>query len=511
MYTRNILLILISGVLFMGCAVSNNYLPAKKFAREELQQDYTLLRNILEKKHPALYWYTSKDSMDYYFDSLQNKIADSMTELQFGWRILAPLTQKIHCGHTSFGMSKNWGRFIKGRRLPSFPLYLKLWSDTMVVTGNLHRKDSLLKRGTVVTSVNGIRSANLIQQMFNYLPQDGYANNVNYTRLSSNFPYYHRNIFGIYKNYRVGYLDGNGVEQNTLVPMFSPVPDTTNKKVTKEKRIKPPRVPRRVRKKGRLADSRSLEIDTTNHTATLSLHTFSNSDGLRLRSFLRRSFKQLHQQQVKHLIIDLRSNGGGDVAMYVNLTRYIRNSPFKVADSSYAVSRNLAPYSGNFRWSLFKNIGLYFITKKQRDGNYHFGYWERHLYRPYQRHHFDGKVYVLTNGPTFSAATLFCNAVKGQQNVVLAGEETGGGWHGNSGIMIPDITLPITKLRVRLPLFKLVQFNHVPRNGRGVLPDIYIPPTVEGVKNNVDRKMEIVKELIRQSAAPANISTASEN
>ena len=30
----------------------------------------------------------------------------------------------------------------------------------------------------------------IIDNMFDYLPEDGYANNVNYIRLSSNFPYF---------------------------------------------------------------------------------------------------------------------------------------------------------------------------------------------------------------------------------------------------------------------------------------------------------------------------------
>ena len=109
------------------------------------------------------------------------------------------------------------------------------------------------------------------------------------------------------------------------------------------------------------------------------------------------------------------------------------------------------------------------------------------------------KIFVLTNGLTFSASTIFCNAVKDQSNVTLVGEETGGGWYGNSGLLIPDITLPKTKLRVRLPFFKIVQFNHVPKNGRGVTPDIFISPTVESVRKGIDRKMEFVNELIKNN------------
>jgi C-terminal processing protease CtpA/Prc len=138
------------------------------------------------------------------------------------------------------------------------------------------------------------------------------------------------------------------------------------------------------------------------------------------------------------------------------------------------------------------------LTRKRNDGRYHFGYWERHFVKPEKRFHFSDNVYVLTNGLTFSASSLFCNAVKGQGNVTLVGENTGGGWHGNSGIMIPDITLPNTKLRVRLPMFRLVQYQHVPKTGTGVIPDIYIGPTVESTAKEIDRKMVFVKDLIRQ-------------
>jgi len=65
--------------------------------------------------------------------------------------------------------------------------------------------------------------------------------------------------------------------------------------------------------------------------------------------------------------------------------------------------------------------------------------------------------------------------------------------------MIPDIVLPITKLRVRLPMFRIVQYNHVIKDGRGVPPDIYIPPIAEAVKQGVDRKMLIVKEMIKEN------------
>ncbi len=479
--------------LLAGCAAtSKNYNPNKKYSVQQLQKDYTLLRNILETKHPSLYWYTPKDSMNMFFDSGYKSITDSMTELQFGWNVLARVINKIRCGHTSFSMSKNWYQFERKVRIPSFPLHLKVWKDTMVVSLNLNNQDSLLKRGTPITSINGIRNRELIQKMFEYLPLDGYADNVNYVRISTNFPFYHRNAFGIYNTYMVGYIDSAGKERSTIIPMYIPVPDTG-----KEKAVIPEiKFTKRQLHKLYIESFRSLAIDTNLSTATITLNTFSKGNRKHLRSFFKTSFKTIRKNNIKNVILDLRANGGGDINMCVLLTKYIRNTSFKVADSAFAVTKTLSPYSKYIKNSLINTLGLFFLTRQQDDGLPHYGYWERHVFVPKTKNHYNGKMYVLVNGPTFSASTIFCNLVKGQPNVKLVGEETGGGWYGNDGIMIPDITLPITKLRVRLPLFRIVQYNHVPFKGTGVIPDIYIPPTVEGVRNYTDRKMEIVKGMI---------------
>jgi C-terminal processing protease CtpA/Prc len=117
--------------------------------------------------------------------------------------------------------------------------------------------------------------------------------------------------------------------------------------------------------------------------------------------------------------------------------------------------------------------------------------------RPKKRNHFNGNMYVLTAGPTFSAASIVCNIVRPQNNITLVGEETGGGWYGNSGIFIPDITLPNTKIKVRLPLFKMVQYQHVATKGTGVLPEFFVPTDYNAILNNYDKKMQVAYQLIQ--------------
>jgi hypothetical protein len=65
--------------------------------------------------------------------------------------------------------------------------------------------------------------------------------------------------------------------------------------------------------------------------------------------------------------------------------------------------------------------------------------------------------------------------------------------------MIPNLTLPNSHLRVRLPLFRIIQYNHPPKDGHGVTPDIEVPPTVEGIEEGADLENGKVMELIKGS------------
>lgn len=480
-----------------SCATTNNFNPQKKYAASELQEDYSLLRNILEQKHPSLYWYTPKDSMDFYFEQYYNLIKDSMTEQQFGWKVIAPLTDKVHCGHTSFGRSNAYNNWAAGKRQPSFPLFLKVWNDTMAVTNNLNRKDSVLKRGMLITSINGIKNAALIQTMFGYMTEDGYANNVNYSRLSNNFPFYHRNIMGISKTYRVTYIAKNGTEQLINIPAWGLEVDTTKKAKDTTARVRQPAPPKQTRQQ-RLQETRSLAVDTLNNTAIITINSFSGGS---LRKFYRQTFGYIKKTGINNVVLDIRSNGGGRIRLSTLLTKYVSRVNFKVADTSYAVAKSLKPYSKYIRGSFMDNLGLIFLTKKKSDGLYHFGHWEKKINKPKTVNNYRGNLYVLIAGNTFSAASLFSNAVKGQPGVVLMGEETGGGWHGNNGILIPNIILPNTHLKVRLPLFRLVQYNHAPKDGRGIPPDIYIGTNYDALLKGYDYKMKFVMDMIKAKQA----------
>jgi C-terminal processing protease CtpA/Prc len=237
-----------------------------------------------------------------------------------------------------------------------------------------------------------------------------------------------------------------------------------------------------------------LKIDSVNRSAMMDLSSFGRGYGL--KKFFRNSFRALQQNNIGHLIIDVRSNGGGSVTNSTLLSRYLAKQRFRVSDSLYAIKKG-SPYSKYIQDHFWNKLFITFFTRRKKDGNYHFAYFERHPFRPKKENHYDGKVYILTGGNSFSATTLFVSAVIDQENVTVIGEETGGGAYGNSAWLIPDAKLPETGVRFRLPLFRLVVNKNTPKIGRGVQPEVPSLPTIEAIKRGADYKLEKAMEMIR--------------
>ena len=474
---------------FSSCtALRPDYNPSEKIAPDKLKDDAVLLRKILEADHPSLYWYTPKDSMDMYFDETLNGITDSLTELQFRNK-MAKVVAKIRCGHTAVRSSKDYAHFFSIHKIPQFPLVLKAWDDSLVVIASSLKNDTIFKRGTVVTSINGLPNKMVLDSMFQVISTDGYSDNFKYQLVSIYFPLFYNLALGIKDSNIITYKDSTGIEKTAVIRNFRPFRDTSRGHTAGN--VPFPKPTRKQIRAARKRNNTVLTFDSAN-TAYMRLTTFS---GAGLRKLFRRSFEEIQQKQSANLVIDLRENGGGNIGVSTNLTRYIIQHPFTTADTVAAVRRNFA-YSKYIHpaW-IYKTI-MFFSAKKKQDGRYHFGYLEHHLYYPKIDLHFNGNVYILQGGFTFSAASMFVSKLKGQQNVTVVGEETGGGNYGNSSVHLPSIILPNSRIEVIMPLYRIVNDSTRIKNGRGIIPDVFVGPNLEAIKNGVDIKMVRVKELI---------------
>ncbi len=470
--------------------------PYKKYAPEVLQSDYTIFRKTLEEAHPGIYWYTSKDSMNYYFDQAYVNLKDSLTEPQYR-QLLSYVVAKINCGHTTIRPSKAFSRADDTTQLRQiFPLSLKIWNDTAVVAANLNRRDSILLRGIVITAINGTPISNITDSLFQYLSADGYNPTHKYQTLSNRgfFGSLYSSVYGYPKSYTIDYLDSIKNSARIKITTFSPPPaDTTARRIPRPINRIP--APTKKELKAQRRDAmRLLRVDTAGKIAMMDLQTFSK--GYKLKRFFRSSFRTLKKYDINNLIIDIRGNGGGNVSNSTAIIRYISKRPYKVADSLYAVTKRKT-YGRYIENDFFTRIFISLFAGKKKDGFYHFRYFEKHQFKPKRKNHFDNHVYIVTGGNSFSAATLFAGALKGQSNVTIVGEETGGGAYGNSAWFIPDVTLPATGVRFRLPLFRLVTDKNIPKNGRGVQPDVFAGPTIDAIREGKDYKVEKVIQLVK--------------
>ena len=95
-----LLLLALSLSLFISCQSIKvfNAKLSQPIPVAKLQKDVDYSYKKLKQLHPKLYWYISKEKLDYKFDSLKKSIQKPMTGLAF-YKELSQITKTIGQGH----------------------------------------------------------------------------------------------------------------------------------------------------------------------------------------------------------------------------------------------------------------------------------------------------------------------------------------------------------------------------------------------------------------------------
>ncbi len=198
------------------------------------------------------------------------------------------------------------------------------------------------------------------------------------------------------------------------------------------------------------------------------------------------------------LVIDLRDNGGGADELGKLLLSYLINEPFKYYN-------DLVINNDHFEFMKYAGRADFKISDKQAergaDGKFHATSHPNWGINQPSKPTFTGKVYILINGGSFSTTSEFLSQAHYHKRAVFIGEESGGGYYGNSSGMMPAVVLPNTKVTVRVPLVTYhMAVSGYQAAAHGVMPDYPVNHTIDDFIAGRDKDMELALQLAREAA-----------
>lgn len=464
---KTILLLLLINSAMTGQNHDTDFI---EISPDKLKQDLHLLKFNLEAVHPGLYTYTSKSEFEAFFAETEKKIDKPMTKLSF-YRLMLPLNNKIRNGHTLIIPPESWSQFVASEAI-HIPFDIFTVHDKLFILRNF-TEENTIEEGDELISIDGIPAKLILEKMLNASNKDGYSETYPLRIINQDFSEYYANIIDAKTEYAIQLKRKDAIFNYKIKAKSI----EEIRKIAKEKY----QFDKRPWYAG--IENPPFSYNVENKIAILTLPTFNidniKDTGINYKSFFKNTFKDINEQKVKALIIDLRGNGGGHGDVGVELFSYLQDKPFKLIKDMYAITRkipNKKYYSGNLFWqsiqmklALKKINNTKYIPRKSAAKRNNLTLDTKQASFPTYK----GALYVLTDGWVFSASAMFAGLVKNDKRGIFIGEETG----GNPKVQIGDfeqmLTLPNSALRLRIPLFYEEMDLGLENTKRGIIPDYY--------------------------------------
>ena len=437
--------------IFNTCsfAQTGNYQP-KKIAPVLLKQDFLLLRDTMRKIHPGLYVYKSKTAVDGMFDSCFSTIQDSMTITDF-YALTRFVIASIGDGHTNCRLSNE---FINDyySNVKIFPAMVMFIHDRAFI---FCCKQNTELTETELLSINNHSLKEIIQRLFKYIQSDGFIQSHKNWELPEDFQLLFNILYGVNNSYNITYKTKSGEIKYT----------TLQADIIKNVFCSSP-FPR---------PDKYLQLTyKTNNIAVLSIKSFYNDlleqTGENFSTFLDSAFTDIKNKKVQKLLIDIRSNQGGNDENGELLYSYLTAKPFMY----YA---DQATVDDHYTLQKHPNLAL----QQPKENN------------------FKGKIYVLVNGRSFSASAEFSSIVKTNNRGKFIGEECGGGYYGNTSGAETYLTLPNTQITARIPMVKYsMAVKKIGNKAWGIKPDYPVYTTISDIVEKKDGQLDYSINLIKK-------------
>jgi len=475
------------------------YAP-RLLSADQATRDVALLRRALETVHPGLYRYSEKPVIDAAFARLEAAAAAPITELAFHAEI-ARLLAAIHCDHTKAEMSEALDDF-RTRNASHLPLRFQLIEGRMIVVSN-DGQAGAPPAGSEILAINGMPVPALLLQLAPLVSYDGTTDQAIAAKLADDsdlmgdlFNENYPALFGFPKSWQIEWKPVGGARTTTAA-------------------LQPIRFAQWTTLAGPGAKYRSefynaITWRMSGTAARLGIDTFVNyRNPVQATAFLSGFFAAMKDEGTDHLILDLRSNGGGSEDVSVALGRYLIDRPFTWAKPT------------RYRAVRYGDLPQYFETWGDREARFNprldaftetaDGWYERipvlsgetvsdgdsaFEQQPISDLAFRGRLTILSGPQNGSGATRTIAQLKEKAGAVVIGEDSAGSAEGPTSGSIFLMKLPESGIKVRIPeawnRTNIASF--VP--GKGVAVDQLVVPTVADFEAGRDRTIGVAQGLL---------------
>jgi hypothetical protein len=436
-----------AGGLLLAAAIGSA--AAAPLTAQQLQADFQLARRALEEAHGGIHRYTPKAQLDRVFDDTAAGLNRPMEAQEFQ-SILALAVAAVRCGHTAVLPSSALKADMARALL--LPLEVRLIKGRLTVQRDFDGAGQLA--GREIVSVNGVAAGVIIARLTAASPGDGFISTGRAQRVARKFREELYTQLGMQGRFTLGLgagatvtLQGQTQEALKLASGSSP--------------------PQRFVELTLLDDGK---------IARLQVFRFSDEDeDDEGKVILRKAFEKVAASGAQTLLLDLRDNGGGEDALGKRLFSHLVDAPFAYY-AALTVKRPGLSFAEHVEGAAGIPAGA---LKVRADGLYALtGHSNLGIQQP-AAPVFKGRVIALINGRSFSTTAELITQLHDKKRATFVGEESGGAYHGNSSGNDAVLVLPNSGLRVVIPLVTYtlaVSGQHA--NGRGVVPEVEVTPTI---------------------------------